>query len=904
MPVAVPYQLLVADAVAWPFISEKAFLLGLVRLKRSSPGLVNGDTKCVGVEFDEWIRTRSGGLSMEATRQIRNAAWFSSSRLRDSHEPKRSIPLHSYLLSIACDYLELSGSRVVLTENINNARHQHPVPAYLEERAARWRWLSLLMPPDIFIASVCAARNIKPSTDHVSLVTQQLRRLLDEPVAETHLHLGAASSFSLLWTHLTSYIASRKFRDGNFKDGALMGGGTYPKWLLTAMLVRYTLGKFMDDRRRCDDLKIKQFVESNLRTIWQERLCSTGVFELREHLEAIYAFIRPNNYGSLPLSIERLRHLYKKFAKIILKSPPGAVKEVLKLDPLFHIASADVKGEATPETGFLFNCLRYLDTSGRNDSLFEKLFLQYIRVRCITYRWLVQEPGTAGLDWFNRFYKRIRTFLGDGLEPLAVKAALRTESKDVCLASLEVRQRPENKWFKVYKKISVAAKQNEYFNKHEDVKGELYPGKHLQKKEIGIVFHFTKEKEIENTSNRMLHADPRQRAFGCRYGSYFYQRRIEAMAIAGALRRCPALLVFLRGMDVASTELDEPTWAFLPLLDIVSDAAMKASDRLAQNAWFKKRGCATPEPMRLTFHAGEDFRRLAEGLRRIHEVVEFLPFRHGDRIGHGVALGTNPKIWAESYLVSTQPREERLDDLIWEMELYRRDDLPVHSGRLEFVRAEIGRLGQIIYGGTGIEPTVENMIESRRLRYDRKLLKLWRFPFMRESYTRPLGSTAERLVFHYLTNVHVFVRGYEPEEVRCNDSEVQFLDCAQEWLCKELSRRGATIETNPSSNLLIADLNDLDTHPAFRFNPLPGRNEDNRTSVLMSINDDNPITFSTCLADEFAYIFFTMLRLRVSSRDALEWLERARTSGWKSRFTLEVSKYPDVIKLIKLNPIF
>lgn len=52
--------------------------------------------------------------------------------------------------------------------------------------------------------------------------------------------------------------------------------------------------------------------------------------------------------------------------------------------------------------------------------------------------------------------------------------------------------------------------------------------------------------------------------------------------------------------------------------------------------------------LRATVHAGEDFTRLAEGIRRMHESVEFGLLRMGDRIGHGVALGVDPARWMKS----------------------------------------------------------------------------------------------------------------------------------------------------------------------------------------------------------------------------------------------------------------
>lgn len=122
-----------------------------------------------------------------------------------------------------------------------------------------------------------------------------------------------------------------------------------------------------------------------------------------------------------------------------------------------------------------------------------------------------------------------------------------------------------------------------------------------------------------------------------------------------------------------------------------------------------------------------------------------------------------------------------------------------------------------------------------------------------------------------------------------NDSEVAMLREAQRWLRKELGRLEITVESNPSSNLLIGDLLALEEHPAFRLQPLPSQAEPEGGPVLLSVNTDNPITFSSCLADEFAHIYHALLRKQVRAQDALLWLDRVRMNGWRSRFTLPTS---------------
>lgn len=45
---------------------------------------------------------------------------------------------------------------------------------------------------------------------------------------------------------------------------------------------------------------------------------------------------------------------------------------------------------------------------------------------------------------------------------------------------------------------------------------------------------------------------------------------------------------------------------------------------------------------------------------------------------------------------------------------------------------------------------------------------------------------------------------------------------AQDWLQTTVARMEITVESNPSSNLVIGDLNGLDEHPVFRIAPRAG----------------------------------------------------------------------------------
>jgi adenosine deaminase len=129
-----------------------------------------------------------------------------------------------------------------------------------------------------------------------------------------------------------------------------------------------------------------------------------------------------------------------------------------------------------------------------------------------------------------------------------------------------------------------------------------------------------------------------------------------------------------------------------------------------------------------------------------------------------------------------------------------------------------------------------------------------------------------------------------------HDHELRMLEGAQRWLRAQLGRLEITVESNPSSNLLIGALPTVEEHPVFRLQHLRGTRLGSEPPVQVSVNVDNPLTFSSRLADEFAHLYFALLRKNVAAADALAWLDEAREHGWRSRFTVPASADRDALE--------
>ena len=111
---------------------------------------------------------------------------------------------------------------------------------------------------------------------------------------------------------------------------------------------------------------------------------------------------------------------------------------------------------------------------------------------------------------------------------------------------------------------------------------------------------------------------------------------------------------WFRGLDVAGDENVLKIEWFAPVLRWLRSGFKSRTDGERASTGFH-----------LSIHAGEDYAHLASGMRHIDETVRFCQMREGDRLGHALALGIEPKQWAARQGEMMLPLDEHLDNLVW-----------------------------------------------------------------------------------------------------------------------------------------------------------------------------------------------------------------------------------------------
>lgn len=877
-----PLDAVRAEVESWPLASPEAFRRALTRLVLGDSGVLTGETRDLWRELEDLLRLRAGRVSLAELTPIRDDAWFSVERDGCRSMQIGALPLHVYLRRLAASVLTLERGVAKLrdasrgpseypnadgnrdanrVDNNRDADHDHQRSAAdggrnahqhradcdpprgndeapsrgaagqdpTVEAVERWRWLSIYLPPDLLLAATAAEVNVLEVPEHVELMPTELAAHFSrQPVAQQHLHIGAGPSVTTLWDELTRETSFPKRLDGELPMV------DFTQHLLAAGNARRVLTEHVERRAE------------NATASLSDTLCWFAEECARRRGRTTYDWRRDSH----------------RLLRVLLE--PGTAPEPLHWMSRARARLPPPSRKELSHRELLRRCFVALSATG--DRQLESVFMQYLRVYTRTYRHLVQDPSSCGLDWFTRHFVRIRPLTHKAVKRRRLIHTILHDGAGLQLDSLEIRTRPEPAW------QEIGGEVRGYI---EQMRGR----REAEPCEWGITFHLIKDHEVKVTSRRMHRVG--DVGPGGRYGRWFRARRREVRALEYLIRRRPQLLEVIRGIDVANVELAVPTWIVAPLLTRVREVSQEIARR------------TTPMLTGLTIvpHLGEDYRRLSEGLRRISEALSIGILQDQGRVGHGLALGTCSAQWADYHPQVYQPREERLFDLLWEHELADRRIIVRTAERRCEVDGEIDHHAEALFAGERV-PRHELLASYTALvdpvGVDRQ------FGYGRIEAGRDAPT---RLAERWLFDRGVFLRGLQPVSVRATPSEVAVLQQAQAYLADEFRRRRITIECNPSSNLLVGGLSRLVEHPMFRFLP---REDPMAPWVPISLNSDDPISFATRLADEYAYTYWALVAAGTTPDAALVWLEQARQNGWSSKITRSQSRDQHV--LAKLVP--
>ena len=508
---------------------------------------------------------------------------------------------------------------------------------------------------------------------------------------------------------------------------------------------------------------------------------------------------------------------------------------------------------------------RRLDRSETRDEEYEALLLQYLRVKVALFRLLVHPPGERGLEQFLEHFQQIKVYApeADVMKPPA------PNEPGLRVHATEYRVAPDA-WFNTFR---LRGGEIEEKTKVDD------------QRESAWLVHF---KRTRRNAGLPL------------FSGAIQEMESEADDIMRALDAKPTLLRTLRGIDICGVEEHQPLWVSADTLRRVRQHSRGIAGRRPSHRL---------EPLRMTFHVGEDFGSLTSGMRAVAEPFHWNLIERGDRIGHGLALTLKPASWFRRHRgeVLSVKRFDRLLDLAF-LATYAKDQ---NGSQRKWLLKQI--VGTVKSLGFECKSTIGQLNEKEIIGTTKKFWKSLGCRSTRRLLTSDTycGNVRhERWMHRYLWNRGVRKRAEHRLRMPVPDDEFsninqdekiavenlrherELLKSAHRTLLQEVARWQVCIESNPSSNLVVGSLDGIAAQDFLARRPTKEIQKDGET-LTWTINTDDPITFSTTLADEYAYAWAGMTMRANNPCDpsyARALLDESAATSMRTRFTVPVNE--------------
>lgn len=729
----------------------------------------------------------------------------------------------------------------------------------------------------------------------IEAADQQLAAVLKAGVAENHLHKGVSVSFLEIWEALMMPISSHfvrwmeglelKLSDGNVTETEALF------FLLAASLARVWIALGLRGYH-WNETNVLFGMDGSHRTDAgeEELLAVIRNFERGKNLQEFYR----SRWGAR--TEREAKHeilaFYQKQWEVLLQLLPKQPEGRTVMQEIFQVPA---QVHTSDEHIFLFYGMKFLkeqqekEQAGEEEQRLLRYLLQYLRIKNYVFGRTVQKKTVRGLDYFQKeFYQknsRLNGFYGrmagrreaaDG-RTAYWELAMRKQFQNRDLKKIEFRASIDETDGKFQKSVRAFLEayrnviREDYCRRRADGSYEViraFP-------RVGLVFHLIKSKDELAPEKCFLDGQEQKEKLQFGLLEESYQEKILRMrklrdGIEGLDR-------YIVGLDAASLENATPTWVFV-------SAYEKARDSSLEQIGYDGLG---RQSLRFTFHAGEEFRHILSGLRRMDEAVTFLKFHAGDRIGHGTALGISPEEWGKYCPFVVMPRIEALENYLWAYYVLSQDLIHFQSTLIAYMERRIQELARSIYGNSQSIPLqilvegYRNMFQVPGFEKDRSCQNAAETGFceaVREGTCSEILWNSDKLVF--ARHCRKFLLEMErPIDYEVTRQDIEITKTLQQALRQKLSRKGIVVEVNPSSNLAIGEVDKITEHQIYQLNA-PGGEE----NVMVCINSDDPTVFHTNVSNEMAYIYYGMLYRTVSREAALEWIDRVRECGLRSSF--------------------
>lgn len=757
-------------------------------------------------------------------------------------------------------------------------------------RVLPWREMYNILGQDLIVCAYLACidrqANVKRRNFTWPAVLEtdnnRLRQLLEKGLAENHYHLkGSAHAFSLAWCELMNDPNMAEelpeqfpvfLRPISVKDPA---DDVKPlkDWIQLAALIRTILFRALH----------REAFSSFSLSLPNEKRMVREPFSSRKEFRAHY------NYGSANHLIHSyqdvLQGLRQSYGALIPQPNGPAVCLDYALEPiLFREAAGFPFRVMVGERSFLYHC--FTACFNREFNNFEhELFFLYLQLKTLFRGEMIQSNKQVGFQNFDLYQERKDFTWHGAYQWEAYRMALNGPLVTQRVTSLEARLTPARTPQEIRDKI-LTCDMAKRFGDGTPAAGQ-WPGasgtwsgealdadlhaRRFREEPHFYVMHFVKQ------SDELPEGAPF--SLDCRHHRLRLDTRDRAIALAQALSRWPYLCYRIRGIDGCANEVGCRPEVFGTAFRFLSN--FHTEEFFGEHPLF-------PEPtpnLSITYHAGEDFYDIADGLRAIDEAVCFLDMRRGDRLGHALALGVEPaQHYRTKSMCSVLPKQNHLDNLVWLIYRGRELGVRIDSQQREIMLQQANYLLREIYQNLLLEQnvTLQDYYSSMSLRGDMPELyisrqfdrsRLFDDPYSAWGILRDFRQKDKldscrrdpritKLYYAYHFDRSVRKEGAKTITTDITPGHITVVRQTQDAMQWYLEQRGIAVECNPTSNVLIGTFGGYDQHPITRFNnqglDIPGEQGRDCPQMHVCVNTDDLGVFDTSLEFEYTLLMASL----------------------------------------------
>lgn len=756
-----------------------------------------------------------------------------------------------------------------------------------------WQHVSFHCGEDLFVAAMLADKNINTGYNHKDFQWDyilksdffRLNSMIErEKIDENHFHLaGSAPMVDLSWIYLMNHPFGQEDKYKKFwerKESYYQSPTSHrpsrqsdmetlvkiAAWIRLYLFEKAVLNKKNESKR---NNSIKNNLDIDLYRIY---LMLNGNAEIAIKTDDIESTISCYLYDS-------------PFSAFDSKVDYAIINET----------NVDIDNNCSYIAGerfFTYRCIRYVFENPK-DSFIQTLYYFYLLIKHHFNRLFIQSNNKTGFHNFKEYTDRKGDLMDTKYYRMAINMAVQGNYKENCLEQLEVRTAPKAGVEELRGIINANDAYSYYRSPRITRFARLSPngpsGNEPRKYGDGTDKHFYVLHFIKKRKPEWFEKEDYDIAPLCREYKNREKYKQEAQTLMQLMESGDEICKRVFGIDAASNEVHFRPENFGPVFRYLS------SYKNQQDVPWKRK---IPD-LRKTYHVGEDFFDVLDGLRAIYEAVQFLGLSHGDRIGHGVALGIDVEKWYETHGKITLPRQNKLDNIAWMLYMIRHWGIETTTAYYQELTTEFEKLYLELYEEES--PGIKAYMEAWKMRGDDPecyfshepdtsfLCSFSRWDKCRIRDKKLFKDHAKKndkvySIYHrYHFDTELKRRALESVtqeyKQQFRGEYVKLVKQLQIRMRSRIAERGIAIESCPSSNFLISNLDEFKEIPTFRLFPIKEDAAEGLIRLNVCINTDDQGVFYTSLMKEYTMLAAIMREekengVRKNSDDAiLSWIK-------------------------------